>query len=178
MKKWYHLGPFTIFDLETTGLSPSYHRIVEIAAIRINIDGSEKKFHFLVNPQCHIPNAVTKIHGITNEMVSKQPAFDVVGSDFLNFSEGSTLVAHNAKFDLSFLQESLHRHSLCTWKGKTVDSIAVIKQVFPNLKSYSLDKLRVSFGLVGKHGPSHRAYADVETTLELFKHALEKLSCV
>ena len=107
-KKWHELGPFTIFDTETTGMSPCNDRIVEIAAVKIDTDGCHNRFHSLINPQLPIPSQVSQIHHITDEMVKDAPSFSQVGSDFLAFLENSTLVAHNARFDLGFLQESLN----------------------------------------------------------------------
>lgn len=176
VNKWHELGPFTIFDLETTGMSPKSDRIVEIAAVRIESDGSRTRFHSLVNPQRSIPYHVSRIHNITDEMVSAAPIFPQVGKEFLEFSDASTLVAHNARFDLAFLQESLNRERLMLWSGKTMDSIPIIKSAFPGLPSYSLQNLRLHFGLgTGMEGPAHRAFADVEWTLEIFQMAMQGL---
>ncbi|MCF7791464.1 MAG: 3'-5' exonuclease [Victivallales bacterium] len=173
--QWYKLGPFTVFDLETTGMSPVYNRIVEIAGIRIETDGDLKYYSSIVNPNCYISKKISRIHNITNEMVVKYPAFDKVGLEFINFSEGSTLVAHNARFDLSFLQESLARQNLGTWGGRTMDTIPLIKQAYPGLKSYSLQYLKGVFGLDSDTGPAHRAFADVEWTMEIFTMTMKRL---
>jgi DNA polymerase III epsilon subunit family exonuclease len=175
IRRWHDYGPFTIFDIETTGMSPVYDRIVEIAAIKVELDGTQKRFHSLVNPECFISKKLTRIHGITNEMVAGAPCFRNIGEDFLEFSEASTLVAHNARFDLGFLQESLNRDGIELWKGKTLDSIPLIKQAYPGLPSYSLSALRHIFGLNYNGGPAHRAFADVEWTLEIFSLAMKKL---
>lgn len=174
-RKWYDVGPFTIFDVETTGMSPVCDRIVEIAAIKIELNGTQKKFHTLINPECLISDRLIKIHGITNEMVADAPCFRSVGKDFVDFSESSTLVAHNARFDLGFLQESLNREGMGLWTGKTLDSIALVKQAYPGLPSYSLSALRHILGLTYDDGPAHRAFTDVEWTLEIFSLAIKKL---
>jgi DNA polymerase III subunit epsilon len=173
--EWYKLGPFTIFDVETTGMSPVYHRIVEIAAIKIGVDGEVEKFSSLINPNTSIPFSVSKIHGITNEMVMNKAGFDEVGGRFIDFAHGTALVAHNARFDLGFLQESLAREGLNLWNGKTMDTIPLIKQAYPGLKSYSLQYLRQVFNLKADVGPAHRAFADVEWTLEIFEMTMKKL---
>ena len=173
--EWHKLGPFTVFDLETTGLSAVYHRIVEIAAIRIDLDGVQARFQSLVNPGCSIPAKVSRVHGITDDMVLNEPKFREVAFDFMEFSKDSTLVAHNARFDLSFLQESLARAGIQTWQGKTMDSIPIIKRAYPGLPSYSLQKLCYTFGLDTEVGPAHRAFADVEWTLELFGMSMKRL---
>jgi DNA polymerase III epsilon subunit family exonuclease len=173
--EWHRLGPFTVFDIETTGMSPVHNRIVEIAAIRVDIDGKQSRYQSLINPGCNISSRLTAIHGITDDMVKDSNTFTQVGYDFINFSEGSTLVAHNARFDLSFLQESLSRVGLRPWKGKTMDTIPLIKRAYPGLPSYSLQNLRFNFGLDGEIGPAHRAFADVEWTLEVFAMTMRRL---
>ena len=172
--KWFKNGPFTIFDVETTGLSAIKNRIVEIAGVRVETDGTQTRFHSLVNPECRIPYAASRIHKIYDRDVQGESTFAQIGSEFLEFIDGSILVAHNAKFDLAFLQESLNRYGLPLWTGKTMDSILIIKTAYPGLPSYSLQNLRQRFGLgSGFDGPAHRAFADVEWTLEIFSMAMQ-----
>ena len=172
--EWHKLGPFTVYDIETTGMSPTADRIVEIAAIRVDLDGIESRFHSLIDPQCFISEQVIRIHGITNEMVRSCRSFRDVGIEFTTFASNSTLVAHNARFDLSFLQESLYRSGHQLWKGKTLDSIPIIKRSYPGLPSYSLGNLTSNFGLES-NGKAHRAFVDVELTLEIFRMAMKRL---
>ncbi len=174
-KRWHELGPFTIFDLETTGLSPSRDRIVEIAAIRIELDGATTRFQSLVNPGCPIPAAATRVHNISNEMVSAAPTFRNVAPEFMTLARGSTLVAHNARFDLGFLQESLFRAGHELWKGQTMDTLKLTRQVFAGLPSYSLQNLRFSLDLPQVAGQAHRAGDDVEWTLHLLRKILTTL---
>jgi DNA polymerase III epsilon subunit family exonuclease len=123
-----------------------------------------------------IPFYARKVHGISDEDVADAPSFSEVGIQFLDFAAGSTLVAHNAKFDLSFLQESLARSGRRPWSGKTMDSIPIIKNAYPGLPSYSLQNLRATFNLGDEtDGPAHRAFADVEWTLEIFEMAMQGL---
>lgn len=177
VNNWYELGPFTIFDVETTGMSARNNRIVEIAALHIERDGKVSRYESLVNPACPIPERVTNIHHITNEMVADAPNFRQVGFEFLEFAEKSTLVAHNARFDLAFLQESLVRCGLPQWKGKTMDSLRLFKQAYAGLPSYSLQNLRQSFQLNDLRPglQAHRAAADVEWTTQLLEIAFTAL---
>ncbi|MCQ2378530.1 MAG: 3'-5' exonuclease [Victivallaceae bacterium] len=171
--KWYELGPFTVFDLETTGMSPVCDRIVEIGAVRVETDGSRREFKTLVNPLRPIPRAATAIHHIDDEMVADAPSFSVVAPDFLDFAENSTLIGHNVRFDLGFLQESLDRDHLPLWRGKTLDTIKLLQRTHPGLVSYRLQYLRRVFQLddVSELG-AHRAGADVEWTVQLLAIAL------
>lgn len=174
-KTWYELGPFTVFDTETTGMSARHHRVVEIAAIRIDTDGSRRSFHSLICPGCPISRAVQAVHGITNEMVKDAPGFHIIAPDFMQFIEGSTLVAHNARFDLAFLQESLARAGHPLWEGKTLDTLPLIRTAFPGLENYKLQYLRKRFGLGRGDETAHRAFSDVEITIEAFAMTLEAL---
>jgi DNA polymerase III epsilon subunit family exonuclease len=170
---WHELGPFTIFDLETTGRSPVYHRIVELAALRIERDGTLTRYQSLVNPGCLIPRDATAIHHITDEMVAGAPTFSRAGREFLEFAKNSTLVAHNARFDLGFLQESLARTGLPLWQGRTLDTLRLLKTTHPGLPSYKLQSLRAIFQLQSDESmQAHRADADVEWTLQILEIAL------
>ncbi|MDD3153647.1 MAG: 3'-5' exonuclease [Victivallaceae bacterium] len=176
---WLDLGPFTVFDVETTGMSAVSGRIVEIAAMRIERDGSRERFSTLVNPQMPIPWGVRQIHHISDEMVADAPVFARIGQRFLDFAEGSTLAAHNARFDLSFLQESLHRSALPLWRGRTLDTLKLIRKSYPSLPSHKLQYLREAFRIDellaggGQCNTAHRAGDDVEVTVEILRIALE-----
>ena len=171
--KYYELGPFTVFDVETTGMSPSRDRIIQIGAVRIDRDGYISRFSSFVNPGRSIPPELVCIHHITDEMVAGAPNFSRVGRDFLAFADHSTLVAHNARFDLGFLQESLARTGLPLWKGRTLDTLRLLKTTHPGLPSYKLQSLRAIFRLDSDDSmQAHRADADVEWTLQLLEISL------
>lgn len=175
-EQWQATGPYTIFDLETTGMSPVHDRIVELGAVRIETDGSTLRYSSLVNPGVPIPRRVSAVHGITDQMVADAPAFDAVAREFMQFAGDSKLVAHNARFDLSFLQESLHRCAMNTWTAGAYDSISLIRKAYPGMPSYSLQSLRMAFSLgEGIEGSAHRALYDAELTAEIFSMAMKRL---
>jgi len=175
-QQWHELGPFTIFDVETTGMNPVKCRIVEIAAIHVDIDGNETRFQTLVNPGCPIPWSASNIHHITDEMVADAPTFNDIAPEFMALATGSVLVAHNARFDLGFLQESLARCGRQPWHGRTMDTIKLARTAFAGLPSYSLQNLRISLNLPDPPGlTAHRAGADVEWTVYLLRRILETL---
>ena len=172
---WCCHGPFCVFDVETTGMSPARDRIVELAALRVECDGSRRRFHSLVNPGRPIPRGVIRIHHIDDAMVADAPDFAAVAAEFLPFIEGATLVAHNARFDLGFLQESLNRCGLPLWRGRTLDTVRLMRTVYPGLPSYRLQVLRELFRLDAPDSEfqdAHRAAADVDWTMQLLKLAL------
>ena len=175
--EWFDYGPFTVFDLETTGMSPVNDRIVEIAAMRIDLNGEYSEFHTLLNPGRNIPAGASRVHHITNDMVADAPRFQHIGHDFLEFARNSTLVAHNARFDLSFLQESLARCGLPLWHGNTMDSLLLVRKLYPGLPSYSLQNLR---GVLKLDRPeddlsAHRAGDDVVWTMRLLETLLKRV---
>ena len=172
---WYEKGPFTVFDVETTGRSPVYDRIVEIAALRIEQDGTESRFSALINPGRRIPYSASRIHHITDTMVVAAPRFEDIAQDFMEFISGSILVAHNARFDLSFLQESLARSGMMIWEGNTMDTVRLARDTFPGLRSYKLQELRITLDLGCNSGTAHRAGSDVEWTAVLLRKALTVL---
>lgn len=174
---WFELGPFTVFDVETTGMNCIRDRIVELSAVRIDTDGGLRRFSTLVNPHRSIPCGAFRVHHISDEMVASAPDFGEIGEDFLTFCAGSTLVAHNARFDLSFLQESLARHRLPQWEGKTLDTLRLARQVLRGLPSYKLQDLRCALRLRDdfEDMQAHRASADVEWTLQLLGIILQRL---
>lgn len=173
--RYFELGPFTVFDVETTGMSPTRDRIIQIGAVRIDKDGFVSRFNTFVNPGRMIPPSLVCVHHITDEMVASAPNFSKAGRDFLAFANGSTLVAHNARFDLGFLQESLARCGLPLWQGRTLDTLRLVKTTHPGLPSYKLQSLRAIFQLASSDEMmAHRADADVEWTLQILEIALTK----
>jgi len=102
--------PLAIFDLEATGLNITKERIVQIAILKINPDGSEEKFESLINPEINISEEVTKIHGIKNEDVADAPTFTQVSDKIIAFIENADLAGYNSnKFDIPLLAEELLR---------------------------------------------------------------------
>ena len=175
-RSWLDAGPYAVFDLETTGMSPTRDRIIEIGAVRIDRDGSVERFETLVNPHVPIPARLTAVHGITDDMVSDAPDFTDAGYRFLDFVKGARLVAHNARFDLAFLQESLARCGLPLIAGGAYDSIAIIRMAYPGRASYSLQSLRAAFPLPdGFAGRPHRSAYDAECAFHLFRMSMELL---
>ena len=98
-----------ILDIETTGLEHKEgHRVIEIGAVLLNDrKKSDEHFHSYLNPSRLIDEEASKVHGIINSDLEDKPFFDEIAEEFINFIEGSTLVIHNAPFDLGFLNNEL-----------------------------------------------------------------------
>jgi len=164
---------FTIVDVETTGLSASKDRIIELALVRVEKLKIVEKFSTFINPQKNIPMFITSFTGITNEDVEDAPLFYQVKDKFMEFYEGSILTAHNFTFDFSFLKNEFRligenfnpEYSLCTLK--------LARRLYPSLRSKSLGS--VASHLRIKNPQSHRALADAETTARILIKIIKKL---
>lgn len=164
---------FAALDIETTGLSPSFCGIVEIAALKVLPDGTVEAFQTLVNPRCFIPRAVTAIHGITDDMVRGQPTAEGVAPQLLEFVGTMPLVLHNAPFDMSFLNPLIKSLGLQWSSPALFDTLPLSRKAFPGLRSYSLENLSRFFDFDA--GGHHRALADCRYCAQLFQRILKKL---
>lgn len=170
------LPPFTVFDVETTGLDPKRgHRIVEIAGVRIEngIVQAETAFEAYVNPERLIPWEARQVNKIDDAMVANAPTIDHILPQFLSFAQGSTLLAHNANFDMGFLETEKEfcwgyvdlPECLCT--------LTLSRSLFPNEFRHNLDILALRCGLTLPTN-RHRALPDVLLTAQAFLKMIEK----
>ena len=166
---------FTIFDVETTGLYPSYgDKICEIGAVRVGPDAKKNKtFHSLVDPQTPISPGAFYVNKITPAMLKGKPVISKVLPDFLKFTEGSVLVAYNAGFDLGFLASALAKEDDILERYDVIDALALARRLFPGLGRYNLASVAQSLGIDTAGG--HRAMADALITLGIFRKELDML---
>jgi DNA polymerase III epsilon subunit family exonuclease len=170
---------YLALDFETTGLYPAIHRVVEIGALRFRLgqDGEpieEARFASLVDPGVPIPDDARAIHGISNADLSGAPPFSTVASALLTLAEGSVIVAHNASFDLSFLDAELGRLGMRRASGETVDTVVLARRAFPGLKSYKLGALASALGITP--GLQHRALDDAWTCMHIYAVCTRRMS--
>ena len=156
---------FVIFDVETTGLNAAYEKITEIGAIKIKNGDMIDKFSCFVNPQKPIPFHITKLTGITNEMVKDAPDESVIIPEFLKFCEGSILVAHNAPFDIRFITSAANRLNL-NMDFSYIDTVPICRALFPNLKNHKLDTV-INHLKLGNFN-HHRAFDDAKILTDMF----------
>jgi DNA polymerase III epsilon subunit family exonuclease len=166
---------FVVFDLETTGAKTPPCRVTEIGAYRVVGGKIVDEFHSLVNPEVPIPFFITMLTGISDEMVKDAPKFRDVADDFLRFIGDSVLVAHNASFDMRFLNHEVGRlyedyrlvnPSLCT--------VQLSRKLLPDVENHKLKTLAeyYSVALVNHHRANEDAYA----TAKIFINLLDELS--
>ncbi len=172
----YLLPPITVFDVETTGLDPRRgHKIVEIAGIRIEngVTDESKSFVSLVNPERLIPWEARQVNKISDDDVRGAPTIDQVLPKFLEFASDSLLVAHNAAFDVSFLQSE---KEFCWGYVELPECLCTMKlsqSVFPNEFYHNLDALSRRLNLTFPEN-RHRALPDVLLTANAFLAMTEK----
>ncbi|MBT8232115.1 MAG: GIY-YIG nuclease family protein [Saprospiraceae bacterium] len=157
---------YAVVDLETTGGIPKRDKITEVAIIIY--DGNEivDEFQSLVNPERSIPSEITRITGITNEMVEDSPKFYEIAKPIIEILEGCIFVAHNVRFDYNFLKEEFKSLGY-TFTKRNLCTVRLSRKAFPNLRSYSLGNLIKYFGIEVNN--RHRAYDDAWATTILLE---------
>lgn len=164
---------FAFLDVETTGLDPnSGDKICEIAVIKTVGGQIADKFVTLINPGRNIPERAVSIHGITQSMISRAPLFRDIAEDLIEFLNDSIIVAHNARFDLEFLNSELKNFNLSLPVNEVIDTLAIARRYY-TFPSNSLGDIARYIGLpIDKQ---HRALADVTTTKDIFEYFLKDL---
>ncbi len=161
-----------LVDLETTGYDPNRDRIIEIAAAIMSGPQVVETFSVLVDPLVPIPSEITKLTGITDDMVVGQPAVESAVTQLIEFVGGRDIVAHNASFDRSFVERVAGRHALT---GAWLDSLQVVRMALPRLRSHRLTDLADAFD-VRVEGQAHRALPDVHALAAIWRIALVGLA--
>ncbi len=160
---------YAIVDLETTGGIAKRDKITEIGIVLYNGDEIIQTYQSLINPGRSIPSEITRITGITNEMVVDAPFFYEVAKDVVKLTEGAIFVAHNVRFDYSFLKEEFASLGY-TFTKRQLCTVRLSRKAFPGLKSYSLGNLIKHFDI--EVSARHRALDDAIATTELLKNIL------
>ena len=163
---------FVVFDLETTGFSPTRNRIIEIGAVKVEHGEITDRFSTFVNPQIPIPPRITEVTSIEDSMVADAPTIETVLPEFLDFCKGCVLVAHNAGFDYGFICKKGAEQGLDT-EFTVVDTVGIARVLFPHLARYTLDNVAkvLKISLINHH----RAVEDAEATAEIFEKMIPLL---
>ena len=165
-------GNYVVFDIETTGFSPSKDRIIEIGAVKVTDGKITEKFSTFVNPQIPIPFEIEKLTGITDSMVLDAEDITAVLPKFLEFCSDAVLVAHNASFDVNFITKNAERMGIAI-EPTVLDTVTLARQLLPNLGRYKLDTVAKALGIsLANH---HRAVDDAGATAEIFAAFVEML---
>ncbi|HEX8852268.1 MAG TPA: exonuclease domain-containing protein [Pyrinomonadaceae bacterium] len=165
---------YVVFDVETTGPKTPPCRIIELGAYRVSSGRIVGEFQTLLNPEMKIPPFIVGLTGISDEMVARAPRFSEVAPDWLRFADSAVLVAHNAQFDVRFIN---HELSL-VFPGRRMSNphlctVSLARRVLPDLSSHRLHTLAEHFAVsIDKR---HRAGDDARATAEVFILLLDVL---
>lgn len=165
-------GEYVVFDVETTGLSAIHDVIIELAAVKIKNGQIVDRFESFAQPHRPLTDQIRELTGITDDMLKDAPEIDQVIQDFLHFIDGSILVAHNARFDISFLQEAVKRIGKPPVKNAVIDTLELARYLYPGIKNHRLNTLCEYLDVpLEQH---HRAIYDAEATGHLLWKMIEE----
>lgn len=156
---------FVALDLETTGLSPEKDHIIEVGAVRFQNGKKVGELSILINPGSLLPEFITELTGIDDQMLVNERSFDQVADEILTFLGDSPLVGHNILFDYSFLKTHFKRQNI-SFETKAIDTFVIAKKVLKEQKSKRLSSLTEYYGIDLTN--AHRALADATATAELY----------
>ncbi|UWP58949.1 PolC-type DNA polymerase III [Ruminococcus gauvreauii] len=165
-------GDFVVFDLETTGFSPLTNKIIEIGAVRVEHGKITGRFSSFVNPQVPISFRIENLTGISDNMVFDAPTIETVLPEFMEFCQGAVMVAHNAGFDMSFIEKNCENLGILR-EFTSVDTVGMARFLLPGLNRFKLDTVAKAL-----HVPllnHHRAVDDAACTAEIFLKFLDML---
>jgi DNA polymerase III subunit epsilon len=162
---------YAIIDIETTGGSARIEKITEIAIYQHDGQKITGDFVSLVNPERNIPYFITNLTGITNEMVENAPRFFEIAKTIVEMTEGRTFVAHNARFDYSFIRQEFKSLGF-NYRRSVIDTVTLSRKIFPGHKSYSLGNICKAMNIT--INGRHRAAGDAFATARLFEILLKK----
>lgn len=162
---------YVVFDLETTGLDPKTSRIIEIGALKYKNNELVDELSILVNPKCLIPSVITALTGIDDDTVKDAPTIEEALPKFLSFIEDLPLVAHNSRFDLSFIEENIIRLGLPMIKNSNIDTVYLARKYIKSVYNHKLETLKDYFRLTYS---SHRSLEDCYTTNYVYQYCKEQ----
>ncbi|HEX4843109.1 MAG TPA: DNA polymerase III subunit epsilon [Limnobacter sp.] len=163
---------YVVLDTETTGLEVRQgHRIIEIGCIEVlGRQVTERHFHEYINPERQVDEGAFQVHGISDEMLADKPKFERIAKHFLDFIRGSTLIIHNAAFDVGFLDMELERlghGKVADHVDGVIDSLLMAREMFPG-KRNNLDALCDRLGVNNAHRQLHGALLDSQILAEVY----------
>ena len=165
-------GRYVVFDIETTGFSPVNNRIIEIGAVKVEGGQITDRFSTFVNPKVPIPFRIEELTSINDSMVIDAPTIETVLPEFLEFSKDAVMVAHNASFDMSFIEENCARLGI-EQEFTYVDTVALARVLLPQLNRFKLDTVAKALQISLHH--HHQTVDDAECTAEIFVKFVEML---
>ncbi len=164
---------YVVVDLETTGLSPDWDRIIEIGAIKVENGKIVDTFQQLIYPDCEISSFIENLTGITNEMLANAPNIDKVLPLFDKFVGNSIVVGHNVNFDINFLYEDYQLILNKPFSNAFIDTMRISRKLYPDLEHHRL--IDVIFHLKVTGSDLHRALNDCEYTYKCYEYMKKEI---
>ncbi len=158
--------PLVFLDIETTGASARTSKITEIGAIRVENGRAVKSFKQLINPERSVPQFITRMTGISDEMLWDAPTFRTIADDLELFLDGAIFVAHNVNFDYSFISQEFAQIGY-SFSMDRACTVRLSRRLYPQHRSHRLDMIIERMGLQVES--RHRAYDDAEVLWKFFK---------
>ena len=167
---------YVVFDFETTGLSARYNKIIEFGAVKIEHGIETNRMDILINPGVPIPEKISRITNITDEMLKRAPRIEEAIDKIMNFIGDSILVTHNASFDIAFLNQALIDLGREPIKNGVVDTLTISQYVFPESRSHRLGALCRNMEVEYDEKSAHRADYDAFVLSEVWQTLLVRLT--
>ncbi len=159
-------------DIETTGLSSAYNRIIEIGIVRVEENKIVQTYHSLINPETRLPPEIELITGITAKDLENAPTFRSIKTDILETLIDSTFVAHNVRFDYGFLKNEFKRENI-TFTSKQFCTVKLSRYLYPTHRRHGLDAIIERFGITCEN--RHRALDDAKVLYEFYQKLQQSL---
>ena len=167
---------YVVFDTETTGFNAAGgDQMIEIGAVKIKDGTIIDRFDEFINPGYHIPDNITALTEITDDMVKDADSEETVTKKFLEWAKDDPMVAHNAKFDISFVQMAMKKYNLGEFKNTVIDTLELSRQLDQGFNRHSLSALVKRYNVPFDEEAHHRADYDAEGTAYVFDKMLKKL---
>ena len=168
---------YVVFDTETTGFNAAGEdQMIEIGAVKICNGEIVDRFDELINPGHHIPDKITELTCITDEMVKDKDNEENVTRRFLEWTKDLPMVAHNAKFDISFIEMAMKKYNLGTFKNTVLDTLELSRTLDQGFARHNLSALVKRYDIPWEEDAHHRADYDAEATALIFHKMLKKLT--
>ncbi len=169
-------GEYVIFDIETTGFHNRTCKIIEIGAIKYFDGKVVDEFSALINPKEKLSQEIINLTKITDDMLETEPTIDQVLPKFIEFIKGTTLVAHNANFDVNFINKNYKDLFNDELDLSYIDTVTMAQLLMKGVKNYKLNTLSASLGIsLDNH---HRAVDDAKACTSIFQHLLDEIALI
>ena len=153
---------YVIFDVETTGLSAIYDKVIELSAVKMKDGNVLERFDEFIDPGFPLSEQTTQLTSITDEMVHGSKSEEEVFKMFKDFCDGCIIAGHNVSFDMGFMNTGYRRHGMKEITEPVIDTLPLARFLYPNLRGYRLNTLSKKFKVALEH--HHRANYDAEAT--------------